>query len=186
MRFPGDGGEFTRRKGGSAATGSPGTDLRPRTNLTGPGPFEILEIEHERLRVEIGRAVIAAADEPSSVRDAVLRLRTLARRHAAREERVLYPVIERLFGPHGAVAVMRADHIAIDAALSAMTRWRREGSAAPFERFVHPLEMHLGREERVLFPIMASLLSGAETNRLARQLRTNPESSRIGTRRYRC
>jgi len=186
VRFPGDGGELTRRKGGSAAKRSRGTDRPPGTNLAGPGPFEILEIEHERLRVEIGRAVTAAADRPSSVRDAVLRLRALARRHAAREERVLYPVCERLFGPYGAVAVMRADHVAIDAALSAMTRWTGEGSTAPFERFVYPLEMHLGREERVLFPIMACLLSGAETNRLARQLRTNPEPPRIGTRRYRC
>lgn len=90
----------------------------------------------------------------------------------AREDRALYPLCEQVFGPYGAVSVMRTDHASITASLVAISASTKRNVATKVDRLARLLEGHLAREERVLFPMMAALLSGTEMDRLARELRS--------------
>ena len=133
-------------------------------------PFQLLVAEHELLRAQLRRAQTGAH------RADVQRLADAARTHMHRESRALHPMCERLFGgPDGAVAVMREDHDAMQAELRSLEHAATDGDRgdimARLEAFAAHLEEHLAREERVLFPLMAALLSGTDAARLADRLR---------------
>jgi iron-sulfur cluster repair protein YtfE (RIC family) len=140
------------------------------------GPFQILVAEHALIRQEIDRALEAVRKTPPPRRtdrfpQAIV---TLVELHTRREERVLYPICERLFGgKDGAAAVMREDHAAIKVDLAALTRSRKpaEVRRAEIEQLKTHVEAHFAKEEHVLFPLMAALVSNPEATALARLLR---------------
>lgn len=134
-------------------------------------PFQILVAEHELVRRRF-REVEAAATGPAR-RKAVAGLVTSLRLHIRREERGLYPVCEILFGgPDGVAAVMRADHAILHEALANLRPGpRTDADILEVVRRLHgDLEAHFGKEERVLFPLMAAMLPGKESGELARRL----------------
>ncbi len=140
-----------------------------------PDPFQILVAEHELVRARLRKAVeLQAAEAPNrSLRNAVAALRASVQQHVAREDRALFPVCERLFGGReGAAAVLRDDHASIRRDLAGLARASRGDSLyGVLDRLRVNLEEHFSREERVLFPLMAALLSGTEATALARRLR---------------
>lgn len=147
--------------------------LRRRIDETNEGPFVLLASEHASLRTELRQTIRIAASQDArpSVRTAVQALRSTAERHMEEEDVILYPIAERLFGPHGAVLVLRQDHAAIRAMLNRAGPIHRN-PAGLLENVAARMEEHLGREERVLFPMMAALLAEREMDRLARRLRS--------------
>lgn len=138
-------------------------------------PFGILVAEHALLRQRVARVLAAARGETSSVGRALGALTESLRIHQRREDRALLPLCERLFGGRdGAASVLRDDHAAIIERLEALTREAAStGRISPLrlENTLHELEDHLGKEERVLFPLTAALLSGTESSDLASRLR---------------
>jgi iron-sulfur cluster repair protein YtfE (RIC family) len=140
-------------------------------------PFGILVAEHALLRQQFARALGAAGDgaDPSSIREALAALSVSLRLHQRREDLVLYPVCERLFGGEGgAASVLREGHVAIAEQLDALVRESEAAgrvSRGRLEVLRNELDDHFGKEERVLFPLTAALLSGTESSSLARRLR---------------
>ena len=146
-----------------------------------PDPFQILVAEHALLRQDMERAVAAARKRGASP-GMDRRLEALASRfrlHTRREDRVVVPVCERLFGgKDGAAAVMREEHGAITEGLHSLSRDRvsPEGLQERIARLKTHVETHFAKEERVLFPLMAALLSNPEASALARRLRSVPDA----------
>lgn len=140
-------------------------------------PFQILTAEHALLRLQMRRALDAARRDPhgDGSRRALAALLDGFRLHERREDIVMVPACERLFGgKDGAASVLRGDHSAIRDAFSAALA----EPAAPnpisvpaLENLHHLLEAHFAREERVLFPLMTAHLAGREAADLARRLR---------------
>jgi iron-sulfur cluster repair protein YtfE (RIC family) len=147
----------------------------PRSgDIVNVNPFELLVSEHAFLRERLRQAMGAACTKTAKARtrDAVQALSRAAKQHMREEEAILYPVGERLFGPYGAVFVLRNDHAAIEAKLSRSESTASRKLAGWLESLAVHLEAHLGREERVLFPMMTAIMSGKEMDRLAHQLRS--------------
>lgn len=143
-------------------------------------PFSVLVAEHALLRQQFARVLAAAKDDESGAptRRTLGALSESLRLHQRREDFALYPLCERLFGgKEGAASVLRDDHTAIVAQLEVLLR-----ESATTGRVSRPrldvlcgeLDDHFGKEERVLFPLTAALLSGTESSDLARRLRTPP------------
>lgn len=137
-------------------------------------PFQFLLSEHAFLRAKLRRAMETAEAKTatSRTRDALATLSSAARHHMKAEEATLYPVSERLFGPYGAMLVLRKDHAVIEANLSSSGSMASRTLPGWLESLAVDLEAHLGREERVLFPMLSALMSGEELDRLARGLRS--------------
>jgi len=91
-----------------------------------------------------------------------------------RENRVLGPTCDRLFGSFGAGSVMRTEHEGLTARIQALLETPDAPPVARLRALARQLEEHLGREERVLFPMMVSLIS---------KTGTSPGEVRHGTRR---
>ena len=157
----------------SAPANAPGYEPASRSD-----PFSLLVAEHALLRQQFARTFLALqrGDDPAIMRAALSALAESLRLHQGREEAVLYPVCERLFdGEAGAASVLREDHTALARHLAALMR--TSGSAGRISRLRldalrNEADEHFGREERVLFPMTAALLSGTESGDLARRLRT--------------
>lgn len=134
--------------------------------------FELLTAEHDRLRRALGHA-IQHAHSPGGGRKARTALRSFLlglRLHVRREEKALYPLCESHFGgPESAVAVLRDDHHAICRAVASIDP-DDAGLALRLEALAKVLDVHLSREERVLFPLAATRLSEAESSFLVRAL----------------
>ncbi len=143
-------------------------------------PFSILAAEHALLRQQFARALgaVGADTDPAAIQGALAALAASLRVHQEREDLVLYPVCERLFGgTGGAASVLREDHRAIAeqvGALSAESQATGRVSRLRLDMLRNEVDDHFGKEERVLFPLTAALLSGTETSDLARRLRTPP------------
>lgn len=142
-----------------------------------PDPFQVLTAEHALLRLELSRAIDAATRAPEGIetRNAVLLLEAGFRLHQRREDLVMYPVCERLFGGRdGPASVLRGDHEAIRRAFDALDldlEHVRPVSATVLQDLHRRLEDHFVKEERVLFPLMTAHLEGREAAELARRLR---------------
>ena len=149
--------------------------------ISRPDPFQILVAEHALLRQDMERALEAATNRGTSP-GMDRRLEALADRfrlHTRREDRVVVPVCERLFGgKDGAAAVMRADHGVIIKDLESLGRegMPAGGRRGRVSRLKTHMEAHFAREEHVLFPLMAALLSNPEAAALARRLRSVSDS----------
>ncbi len=141
-----------------------------------PDPFQFLVAEHALLRRDVARELLASGTRPLSKRsaDGFDSLAARFRLHTDREDDVLAPICERLFGGReGAAAVMRTDHEELRKALESLPRGARtsERRREKLEALRSRLESHFAKEERVLFPLMAALLSSREAASLARRLR---------------
>ena len=139
-------------------------------------PFQLLVAEHALIRQEIARALQAAGKTqiPSRLDRTLQALVDNVQLHTKREDRVLYPICERLFGgKDGAAAVMREDHAEIKADLMVLARRCKpaEVRRGEIEQLRTHMEAHFAKEEHVLFPLMAALLSNPEATALARRLR---------------
>ncbi|HII40505.1 MAG TPA: hemerythrin domain-containing protein [Thermoplasmata archaeon] len=149
-------------------------------------PFGVLLAEHALLRQAFARLFIAAAEDadPLSVRRGLEALSDSLRLHQRREDAVLYPVCERLFGGKGgAASVLRCDHATIQDQLGVLARQLDVAgrvSSVRLDALRHAMDDHFGKEERVLFPLTAALLSGAESSDLERRLRAPPPNPREG------
>jgi iron-sulfur cluster repair protein YtfE (RIC family) len=165
---------MVRAKEGGRSRGHPASVYEP---VSRSDPFGILVAEHALLRQQFARVLTAAGDgsSASSIRVALAALSTSIRLHLGREDFALYPVCERLFGGKGgAASVLRGDHAVIAAQLAALSRG--PGSSRPASRLRvdmlrNEVDEHFAKEERILFPLTAALLSGTESSNLARRLR---------------
>lgn len=139
-------------------------------------PFLLLVAEHDLLRRGLRRVrVVAELGDDPDLPNALQPLFASLRRHQEREDRALYPLCERMFGGEdGATAVLRGEHEAIREAIEALMR---KGPGHPaqvpswIDAFRSELEGHFAKEERILFPLVAALLSRTEMQALARRLR---------------
>ena len=144
-------------------------------------PFQVLTAEHALLRLELSRAIDAADIDPqgSEARQAVGLLRNGFRLHQRREDLVMVPACERLFGAKdGPASALRDDHAAIAHAFEELVDQAGRPGPAPKAALAdlqRRLEAHFVKEERVLFPLMAAHLEGREAADLARRLRS-PEA----------
>ena len=140
-------------------------------------PFQVLTAEHALLRLQLSRAFEAArADPPGpAARRTLAALYDAFRLHQRREDLVMVPACERLFGgKDGAASVLREDHGAIRQAFTvalAAPLGLGPVSLPALEDLRRLLEAHFVREERVLFPLMTAHLAGREAADLARRLR---------------
>lgn len=144
-------------------------------------PTEPLRAEHRDLlphllALDAAAINIAGMDSDAAVKtlaDVVGFLRGHLVPHAAAEEAVLYPAVEDAMGAPGATATMRADHVEIVARIdrlaeSAATVERRWPDANLARDIAHQLvglsailQLHFGKEEDVLLPVLdASLDAG--------------------------
>lgn len=141
-------------------------------------PFQVLTAEHALLRLELSRAIETARADSGGVetRRALAVLLNGFRMHQTREDVVMYPVCERLFGGRdGPAAALREEHELIRLAfdkLAADAERPRPASAEALEEVRQHLEAHFVKEERVLFPLMMAHLQGREIADLARRLRS--------------
>ena len=155
-------------------------EVSPRVMTVRSDPFQILTAEHAMLRRDFA-ALVQGLETVSGRTESQKALESLAQAlvaHLRSEEAVVYPVCERLFGGKaGAASVLREDHRSlrerVDALLAASS------NSSPISRSradMLRLEAsdHFGREERILFPLTAALLSGTEADTLARRLRADP------------
>jgi hemerythrin-like domain-containing protein len=158
-----------------------------------PSAVELLLACHERIRgqVDLARALVEARRAPGAVvadaaRDLV-RYHTVALPlHQEDEERSVRPRLEAACGEdvRGALARMGEQHAAIDALLAVLLPlWsavEREPSrvvvvagelAAPTVALAALWDTHLGGEEDVIFPAIDALLSRAERDAIAAEIR---------------
>lgn len=144
---------------------------------SGPDPFQVLTGEHALIRLHLARTLEAARTDVHGrgAREAFAAFEMSFRVHQRREDLVMYPECERLFGgPDGVASVLREDHDAIHRILEPLAA----GTGRPprvdveaLERVRDLLEGHFAKEERVLFPLMMAYLPGKESANLARRLR---------------
>ncbi len=140
-------------------------------------PFQILAAEHALIRLHLARILDAArrADHGAQTREALTAFAASFQVHERREDVVLYPMCEQLFGGRDSVAaVLREDHEAIRRTVDDLLAAPVWSGPVPFDALdrLHGLvEDHFGKEERVLFPLMTAHLPGKESARLARRLR---------------
>ncbi len=140
-------------------------------------PFQVLTAEHALLRLQLSRTLEAARRDPGGpeARKALALLREGFGLHERREDQVMYPACERLFGgTHGAAAVLRDEHGAIHRAFDKVLApaVRLGPVAAPgLNELCCLVDAHFTREEKVLFPFMAAHLQQRDAADLARRLR---------------
>ncbi len=126
-------------------------------------------------------SLVQGLESPVGRSGSVVALESLAHAlavHLRGEDEVVYPVCERLFGgTAGAASVLHHDHESLRERIDALMA-ERSGTAPLSRARLEMLRLeasdHFGREERILFPMTAALLSGTETDALARRLRTAP------------
>jgi len=141
-------------------------------------PFQVLTAEHALLRLQLSRSLEAAGrnTDGAEARKTLVVLLDGLRLHLRREDEVMVPLCERLFGgKDGAASVLRDEHAAIRLAFDgALAGTVPPGpvSAADLEPLRRLLEAHFAREEKVLFPFLTAHLDGRQAAGLARRLRT--------------
>ncbi len=161
----------------------PGATKRPEVFEAGssPDPFQVLAAEHALIRLHLARAIEAARlpEDGGGTQKALAVLADSFRLHERREDLVLYPICEQLFGGReSVVAVLRQDHHAIRQMLQRTVDPTRSASvpSETLDELGRLLEGHFAKEERVLFPLMTAHLPGRESARLARRLRATPDA----------
>lgn len=139
-------------------------------------PFQVLTAEHALIRQRFAQVLEAARTDPADGGKALAALADSFRTHQRREDLVMYPLCERLFGgPDGAASVLREDHEAMRGALERILAdplGLGPVSVPGLESLHRQLEDHFVKEERVLFPLIAACLPEKESASLARRLRT--------------
>lgn len=101
--------------------------------------------------------------------------------HAAAEDDVLYPAVDRALGAPGATLTMSLDHRAVEryarelGRLAAESPQRRSAAwAASVRRVLYGLhavlELHMAKEEEVYFPVLDSALTREQADRLFEEM----------------
>ncbi len=140
-------------------------------------PFQILTGEHAIIRLQLARTADAVRRDAASpeARQLLASFADGFRLHERREDRVLYPECERLFGGRDGVArVLREDHDAMGRTLQQLLNGPSRDepiSSVLLDELGRRLEDHFVKEERVLFPVMTAYLPGRASATLSRRLR---------------
>ncbi len=85
--------------------------------------------------------------------------------HARVEEDIFFPALEARIGPHGPLAVMRAEHEEIDATVEAIARG--DGDAQRLRSLIALARNHFNKEEHVLFPMAQQAIEAGTLEELA-------------------
>ena len=171
--------------------------------------IDVLLEEHRRLMLPIhdlrrvveslaARGDAALPEARSVLAEAALLMTTRLLEHARKEDEALFPALERTFDrSHGPTAVLRAEHVDIEARAQVFKRTVHElehvehaairaggaalaalaageGEAARVvglaREMIALLEAHFGKEEEILFPMARQMLSTAELMEVARAM----------------
>ncbi len=148
-------------------------------------PTDPIRAEHRELMPHVGHIATAAAEvtewDVSRARRVLPRIVSFLRDdlmpHAAAEEEVLYPAVDRFIG-EGATATMIVDHIVIGESVEELAAsvdrvladWENRELVADLSRRLAAiaaiLRLHFRKEEQVLLPILDAGLSLDEGRRL--------------------
>ena len=147
--------------------------------------IELLSTQHEEVlaRLTAVETEIMAADGADLAPFAAYLTDEVAH-HFTIEEEALFPLLARhLSQEQGPLAVMHAEHAAFRELLAGLTRdlraGSRDGQRAHAAELVQLLRAHIAKEDHVLFPMAARLLSPTEqgeVDRRAAALATSPLS----------
>jgi iron-sulfur cluster repair protein YtfE (RIC family) len=160
--------------------------------------FHALRDEHRELlaALEVLRIAAEAVGEapPEQVRALVARavefLTGELLPHADAEERGLYPVVARLMGAPGSTQTMAEDHLEVARLTVELEVLQAElggttlapAAAQELRRILYGLyalvAAHLGKEEKVFFPLVEERLSGIEASRMLRAMQEFERYSR--------
>ncbi len=171
--------------------------------------IDVLLEEHRRLMLPIhdlrrvveslaARGDAALPEARSVLAEAALLMTTRLLEHARKEDEALFPALERTFDRgHGPTAVLRAEHVDIEARAQLFKRTVHElehvehaairaGGAALASlaagegdatrvvglarEMIALLEAHFGKEEEILFPMARQMLSTGELMEIARAM----------------
>ncbi|HVO26405.1 MAG TPA: hemerythrin domain-containing protein [Candidatus Margulisiibacteriota bacterium] len=145
--------------------------------------IELLSTQHQDVlaRLATVEAQIMARDGCDLAAFAAY-LETEVGQHFVIEEQALFPLLARYLGEDdGPLAVMNTEHAAFRELLAALTTAVRSGQSdaqrARAGELVQLLRAHIAKEDQVLFPMAARLLSEAEqgdVDRRAAALTTAP------------
>ena len=140
--------------------------------------------EHRALEVQVGQlAATLRLDEVDDEYRMILRamvggLRAMLEQHLAREERALFPVLERLLGQQAStVALLHTEHQALRTHLQRLTELlHRDGPPPRREiseegrQFIELLHNHEKTEDRLLLDVLRYSLPPAELDLISRSL----------------
>jgi iron-sulfur cluster repair protein YtfE (RIC family) len=150
----------------------------------------MLRAEHLALQRRVSDlARVAAEVSDWSVPDTAERLREVRGflygellPHAEAEEGVLYPLMDKVMGAHGATATMIADHREIHRHADGLVgvldemgeRPPQSGELEALREHLYALwaivRLHMDKEEQFLFPLLDAKLSDADTRTLYEEL----------------
>jgi len=130
--------------------------------------IELLGVQHQDV---LARLTAVEADivgrQDTDLADFTAYLETDVAQHFALEERALFPAMARHLGlDHGPLAVMNAEHASFRELLSKLADVVRGGDRAAQRAhagaLIELLRAHIYKEDHILFPMAARLLSDAE------------------------
>jgi hemerythrin-like domain-containing protein len=155
--------------------------------------IETLREQHQTVLARLNEVEAAAPGQRAAMEAFLAFLRSELHEHLGLEEEALFPVLSH--HPHlatGPVAVMEAEHRECDALVAELAIGLRSGSAEPLaavaERIIALLRAHIDKEDHVLFPLAAHMLSAAEHDEVdaraaARTRRAEPAAQAAPGRR---
>jgi hemerythrin-like domain-containing protein len=110
------------------------------------------------------------------VQEAIAFLDEELRAHNEREEKTLFPVLERYLPPQGPTDVMRSEHRELWKLLDDLDAGMRDTPPSPsniYQRGMAAADLlrrHIQKENGILFPMAEQLLSPEEMSSIARQM----------------
>jgi len=130
--------------------------------------IELLTAQHQDVLAHLAtvEATLTTADA-LNLADFVTYLENEVAGHFALEEHALFPALARhLSTDHGPLAVMHAEHASFRQLLAGLAAAMRAGDGAAQQahaaELIQLLRAHIAKEDHVLFPMAARLLSAAE------------------------
>ncbi len=154
-------------------------------------PTEHLRAEHDRIRHDASHLARVAAElsdwSAPDTPDELQRLRGFfygwLLPHAQSEEAILYPLLDRVMGAEQSTRTMAADHTEIHERVDALTELITGiGQGPPTESETEALrehlyalwaivQLHLKKEETILFPLLDEHLSATDVQTLEEKMR---------------
>jgi hemerythrin-like domain-containing protein len=130
--------------------------------------IELLTAQHQDVLAHLAtvEATLMTGDAPN-LADFATYLENEVVRHFALEEHALFPALARhLSTDHGPLAVMNAEHVSFRELLAGLAAAVRAGDGAAQQahaaELIQLLRAHIAKEDHVLFPMAARVLSAAE------------------------
>ncbi|MBP1684670.1 MAG: hemerythrin [Deltaproteobacteria bacterium] len=127
---------------------------------------ELLGRQHQDVLARLS-AVEQAGNGAGVLADFATYLQREVMEHFVLEEQALFPILERHIGrTHGPLAVMDMEHATFRELLEGLTAGLGSDDTAQAQRRTHAiidlLRDHIAKEDNVLFPMAARVLSGEE------------------------